>query len=227
MAAPRIVLHQWEMSPYCNKTRRCLQFKGLDYAVINYNGLDARKAAKLSPAGKLPVLDYDGERLQDSTRIAEFLDRRHPQRLLYPADPLTRAAARFWEDWAGSSLYFYEIYIRMLDPANREQALDWICEGRPRWERWVLREVFKRRYPKKLKAQGLGSYSRAEVEGQLMQHLEGLDLLLGERPYLTGADANIGDLSVAAQLSETLRTDAGIRKQAQRYGRLMAWLERC
>jgi glutathione S-transferase len=60
-----------------------------------------------------------------------------------------------------------------------------------------------------------------------MQHLEGLDLLLGERPYLTGADANIGDLSVAAQLSETLRTDAGIRKQAQRYGRLMAWLERC
>ncbi|MGH8462358.1 MAG: glutathione S-transferase N-terminal domain-containing protein, partial [Stenotrophobium sp.] len=34
-----VVLHQWEMSPFCNKVRRCLKYKGVDYTVLNYNGL--------------------------------------------------------------------------------------------------------------------------------------------------------------------------------------------
>lgn len=227
MAAPVIVLHQWDMSPFCNKTRRCLKFKGLDYAVVDYNGLNARKAAALSPVGKLPVLDYDGERIQDSSRIAAFLDLKHPQKLLYPTEPQALAAANFWEDWAGNSLYFYEIYIRMLDVGNREQALDWICAGRPGWERWVLREVFKRRYPKKLKAQGLGSYSRAEVDEKLMQHVAGLDTLLDGRPFLTGLTANIGDLSVAAQLSEIVRSDAALSERIKGYRRVWDWLQKC
>lgn len=222
-----IVLHQWEMSPFCNKTRRCLRFKGLDYTVLDYNGLNARKAAGLSPAGKLPVLEYNGEYIQDSSRIAEFLDRKHPQKLLYPTEPQELAAAHFWEDWAGSSLYFYEIYIRMLDPGNREKALDLICAGRPGWERWVLREVFKRRYPRKLKAQGLGGYSRAEVDGMLLQHVSGLEVLLDGRPFLTGLQPNIGDLSVAAQLDEILRTDDGLRQSIGKYPRVMDWLSKC
>lgn len=224
---PTIVLHQWEMSPFCNKTRRCLRFKGLDYSVIDYNGLEARKAARLSPVGKLPVLDYDGERVQDSSRIAAFLDRRHPQKLLYPTDPQTLASARFWEDWAGTSLYFYEIYIRMLDPANREKALDLICAGRPGWERWVLREVFKRRYPKKLKAQGLGSCNRAQVEEMLLQRVSGLEVLLGKQPFLSGSTSNIGDISVAAQLDEIVRTDDKLAAQILALPRVKQWLENC
>lgn len=215
------------MSPFCNKTRRCLKFKGLDYRVVNYNGLEARKASTLSAQGKLPVLDYDGERIQDSGAIAAFLDRKHPERLLYPAEPQALAAARFWEDWAGQSLYFFEIYIRMLDPANREKALDLICEGRPGWERWVLREVFRRRYPKKLKAQGLGSYPRPEVERMLLQHVAGLDTLLDGRPYLAGMSASIGDLSVVAQLDEILRTDAGLATQIRGFPRVRDWMARC
>ena len=91
---PKILLHQWDMSPFCNKTRRCLAFKGLNYEVKDYNGLLARKAAALSPVGKLPVLDYDGERIQDSGRIAEFLERKHPAKPLFPQDPQQLAAAR-------------------------------------------------------------------------------------------------------------------------------------
>lgn len=225
--AAKIVLHQWEMSPFCNKTRRCLRFKGLEYTVIDYNGLEARKAATLSPAGKLPVLDYDGERIQDSSRIAEFLDRRHPQRLLYPAEPEALASARLWEDWAGNTLYFFEIYIRMLDPVNREKALDLICAGRPGWERWVLREVFKRRYPRKLKAQGLGNYSRAQVEEQLLRHVASLDVMLDGRPFLAGLAPSIADLSVAAQLDEIIRTDEGLAARIHRFARVQAWLEKC
>jgi glutathione S-transferase len=223
---PTILLHQWEMSPFCNKTRRCLSFKGLEYAVKDYNGLMARDAAKLSAVGKLPVLDYEGERIQDSGRIAEFLDRAKPDPRLYPADRQALAAARLWEDWAGQSVYFYEIYFRMLDPVSLERGLDLICKGRPRWERVVLKAVFKRRYPKKLNQQGLARLPRAEVERQFFGLLGDLDALLSERAWLAGEAASIADLSVVAQLDELVRT-SDLAPRVLALPHLKDWYDRC
>lgn len=224
---PTVVLHQWEMSPFCNKVRRCLKHKGVRYDVVDYNGLLARKAAGLSQAGKLPVLDWDGQRIQDSSEIARFLDRQVPERPLYPDEPQARAAALLWEDWAGQSLYFYEIYFRMLDAASMEKALDLICTGRPRWERSVLKAVFKRRYPKKLKAQGLAAYPREEVERRFLTQMEGLDTLLDGRNYLAGITLSIGDIAVAAQLDELIRTSDSMLPKVLGFRRIREWLERC
>jgi len=223
---PSVTLHQWEMSPFCNKTRRCLKHKGVAYEVENYNGLLARKAASLSPAGKLPVLDYDGERIQDSSRIAEFLDRKHPERRLYPTDREELARARLWEDWAGQSLYFYEIYFRMLDRVSLERGLDLICAGRPSWERAVLKIVFKRRYPKKLRQQGLARLPRAEVEQQFFTLLDALETVLEKRAWLAADSASIADFSVAAQLDELVRTSDLAPRVLER-SKLKEWLARC
>lgn len=222
---PKIVLHQWEMSPFCNKVRRCLRHKGLAFDVVDYNGLLARKAAGMSRVGTLPVLDYDGERIHDSTAIALFLDTRHPDVRLYPTDPEALARARFWEDWAARSLYFFGIYLRMLDPVAMQKALDLICKGRPRWERVVMEQVFKRRYPKKLRAQGLGRLDRPEVERQFLQHLDDLEVLLGRGPWLAGDALNIGDVSVAAQLDEVTRTSDLAERVLER-PRIREWLGR-
>ena len=203
---PSIVLHQWEMSPFCNKVRRCLRHKGLPFTIHDYNGLEARKAAKLSRVGTLPVLDYDGERVVDSTAIIRFLEEKHPAAPLFPADAEELAMVRFWDDWAGQSLYFFEIYFRMLDPVAMEKALDLICKGRPGWERAAMKVVFKQRYPKKLAAQGLGKLAPSEVERQLTMHLDGLEAILAKRDWLVGASMTLADLSVAGQLDELVRT---------------------
>jgi glutathione S-transferase len=223
---PTILLHQWEMSPFCNKARRCLAYKGLRYDVKDYNGLLARKAAALSPVGKLPVLDYDGERIQDSSRIAEFLDAKHPARPLFPPDPQALAAARIWEDWAAQSVYFYEIYFRMLDPVSLERGLDLVCKGRPRWERAVLKAVFRRRYPKKLAQQGLARLPREEVERQFFTLLGGLDTLLSKREWLAGDAASIADISVVAQIDELVRT-SDLAPRVLAFPGLKAWYDRC
>lgn len=223
---PQILLHQWEMSPFCNKVRRCLSYKGLRYEVKDYNGLLARRAAALSSVGKLPVLDYDGERIQDSGRIAAFLDARHPDRPLFPRDPQVLAKARIWDDWAGQSLYFYEIYFRMLDPVSLERGLDLICKGRPAWERWVMRAVFKSRYPRKLGQQGLARMPRAEVERQFFELLGALDALLAGRQWLAGAALSIADLAVVAQISEFVRT-SDLAPRVLALAHLKAWLDRC
>jgi glutathione S-transferase len=222
---PKIVLHQWEMSPFCNKARRSLRHKGLAFEVIDYNGLSARNAAKLSRAGTLPVMDYDGERVPDSSAIAAFLDARHPENLLYPQGPEERARAMFWEDWAAQSLYYFEIYFRMLDPEAREKALDLICAGRPGYERSILRVVFKRRYPKKLASQGLGRLEPAEVERRFFQHLDNLEVLLSRRAWLAGDAPSIADISVGAQLDELIRTSR-LADRIRAHAAVDAWLKR-
>jgi glutathione S-transferase len=222
-----IVLHQWEMSPFCNKTRRCLGIKGLKYEVKDYNGLLARKAAALTPVGKLPVLEYDGQLVPDSSRIAAFLDQRHPDKPLYPKDREALASARLWEDWAGQSLYFYQVYFRMLDPVSMERALDIVCKGRPSWERAVLKFVFQRRYPKKLKQQGLARQPRGEVEQQFFLMLSDMDALLSRRPWLVAGDAlSIADLSAVAMISELVRT-SDLAPRVLALQNLKAWYDRC
>jgi glutathione S-transferase len=224
---PKVVLHQWDMSPFCNKVRRCLKYKGVDYSIVNYNGLAATQASKLSPVGKLPVLDWDGERIQDSAAIARFLDAKIPGKPLYPVgDPQALAAARMWEDWAGQSLYFYEIYFRMLDPVSLERALDLVTEGRPRYERSILKFVFKRRYPRKLKEQGLARLPKEEVERLLFERLEDIEFTLEGRTFLAGLAPSIGDFSVAAQIDELIRT-SDLRERILSYKGVKAWLARC
>ena len=53
---------------------------------------------KISPHGKVPVLDVDGEPLYESNAISEFLDETVKPRL-HPEDPVKRARNRAWTDF--------------------------------------------------------------------------------------------------------------------------------
>ena len=53
---------------------------------------------EISPHGKVPVLEVDGNVLFESNAIAEFLDETVPPRL-HPEDPIKRARNRAWTDF--------------------------------------------------------------------------------------------------------------------------------
>src|SRR5918998_6595763 len=54
--------------------------------------------------GTVPALAADGERLSTNHQIARFLDERHPEPPLFPADPERRAAVEEAERWANETL---------------------------------------------------------------------------------------------------------------------------
>src|SRR5205807_2643806 len=54
--------------------------------------------------GTVPGLAYDGQRVSTNHRIARFLDERHPEPPLLPADPERRAAVGEAERWANDTL---------------------------------------------------------------------------------------------------------------------------
>lgn len=220
-----VVLHQWQISPFCGKVRKILRLKGIPYRVENYNGLRATMVGKLTSAAKLPVLDLDGKRIPDSTAIAAYLNERQPEPALYPSDRCDAAMARIIEDWADESLYYYEMFFRVEFPPARSAAVAYLCADRPSWEQLVFAPIFSRTLRKKLKEHGFAGRSREDVEASFLRHLDDLEAMLQKRDWLVGDVQSIADIAVSAQIDEIVRTS----HLASRIGslpRLSTWLAR-
>lgn len=222
---PRIVLHQWEISPFCGKVRRILRHKGLAFDVVEYSGFKIMTVGRLSRAGKLPVLDYNGEMIQDSSAIARFLEERHPEPALFPQDPQEAHLAHFFEDWADESLYWYEVYFRFMWPEAARKAFAVVQRGRPAWELPVIVKAASTMILRKLREQGMGKYDRDTVTAQYLEHLRHLDGILSRQPWLAGGQQpSIADIAVASQLAEVQRTSHLAGKMAD-FPALATWLK--
>src|SRR3954454_2399679 len=98
------VLWQYNFSNFNEKARWVLDFKGISH--VRRSLLPAGPRAMLfSLRGTLPALDLEGERIVDSTRIIETLERRYPEPALYPRDVAERRRALglgdFFDEEAG------------------------------------------------------------------------------------------------------------------------------
>lgn len=92
------LLWQYSFSNFNEKARWALDLKGIPHRRRSLMPGGPRGMA-FSRRGTLPVLDLDGERIMDSTRIIETLERRSPEPALYPADPDERRRALELEDY--------------------------------------------------------------------------------------------------------------------------------
>lgn len=90
-----LTLYDAARCPFCARVRIVLAEKGVAYETVEID-LSDRPAwmYEKNPLGKVPVLEEDGWLLPESEVIDEFLNERHPEPPLWPADPGERAAAR-------------------------------------------------------------------------------------------------------------------------------------
>ena len=221
------ILHQWEISPFCQKVAKALQHKGIAYQVVNYNGILGSKVPRLSKVGKLPVLDINGQRLQDSTRIARYLDEAFADApRLYPTEPMAKAHVEIWEDWADESLYWFEIYFRVMDDNALELAVEVSSLGRPAYERALLKPLLKTALKTQVYMQGLGRMNKTDVEAEFARHLARLESVLSMSKYLVGDCCTIADIAVATQLNEIIRTSVPMRAVILSKPMIKAWLQR-
>lgn len=211
--AASIVLHQWEISPFCQKVARALRVKGLEYDTIDYNGILGAKVGGLSKVGKVPVLDIDGERIQDSTRIARWLDEHYPEPALYPREPLDRVQAELWEDLSDELLYWYEVHYRATDKEALNIAVEMSCKGRPAAERIAVKAALPLGLRHQLKNQGLGRMTKQDIDAEFLRLLDRIDTALSVSGWLAGDSLSIADISVGSQLLEIDRTSAPMRPE--------------
>ena len=195
-----IVLTQMEISPFCDKVRRALHYKGLAYTTREVGLMELPFLKRTAPTGKVPVVEYEGKKLWDSTDICLQLEQDFPALPLLPADPIQRADVLLLEDWADETLYFFEMTMRFAWP---EQSAHWsrvIAKRDPGWVRALAPLLVPSLIRTTTHHQGTGRKDRAHVLRDLHRLLGALEARIDIGGYCVGSTLTLADIAVAAQL---------------------------
>ena len=93
------------LSPWSERVRWALKFKGVAYEKENYEpGVDEEKIKKLTGQNMVPVLLADGKVIPDSSAILEWLEASRPEPALLPRSEKDRAQVTLWEEVALNAL---------------------------------------------------------------------------------------------------------------------------
>jgi glutathione S-transferase len=83
------------LSPFCRKVRMVMDWKGLDHELVD--SCDIAKYPAYNPRAEIPILVDGSTTVVNSADIHGYLDRKFPDREIYPRDVATYALVRRWE----------------------------------------------------------------------------------------------------------------------------------
>ena len=221
-----ITLYGHARTPFTEKARRALLYKGLDFELVEPRSEEDYK--RFSPkTGQLPVLDIEGEHIPDSTEILLRLDEIHPEPPLLSSIPTIAGQQRQLLEWADQSfLWHYMRYRRMLETEfelpiagnePRSQAQEPASSGNG-----VLWRLFAW-----LRAGGTWERPMTGLLRDLALRLDDLVSFLGARPFFYAHELSMADLAVYAMLF-TMRDDSipGSAQLIAERPALVAFIER-
>ena len=109
--------------PFAQRTRMVLLEKGIDFSLTEID-LDAKPAwfLAISPYAKVPVIRHGDAVVWESAVINEYLEEVFPEPPLLPREPVQRAQARVWIDFANSRMVPH-VYKMMLRQDREGQEL--------------------------------------------------------------------------------------------------------
>lgn len=131
-------LYQFATSPFCAKVRKILDYKGIDYEIVEIDYVDRSRLLTASGQIMVPALTLeDGTTLTDSERIAFRLEELYPDPTIFPAE------------WRGVHLGLARYFDTELENALFHAAIPDEIEhyrriGRDREALWRL--IRERRY---------------------------------------------------------------------------------
>lgn len=218
-------LHHWEPNAAAARVLITLKEKGLDFQsrYVDVLGFEQHGPdfLKLNESGETPVLVEDGEPLNESSYICEYLDEAYPSPALMPADPLGRWAARCWQKYVDDHLAasVSELAWGAYRPAGLnggDISLQAAIDKIPARER---RDVW---------AEAVKGYDEAQLEkdrGRVKLAVEKMEADLGRSEWLAGSAFSLADIAVFAYANYLPRLTPDL-VNAEVSPRVMAWLER-
>jgi len=239
MSAPDITLHiqpgfQVEGRPRCFsgtpfaiKVQRILDWKRLPYRVHEVGWLErAQVLPALSSSNKLPVLEYDGVLVEDSTSIAYFLEARHPSPPLIPDDTLLAARCSMLEDWADEVLYWYGVYAQRRI-TETPIVVDAYFRDLPEDFRARAIELTNDGVEKNLHRQGFGRYPKEKIMADIRRGLDALSAFVASDAFAAGPAPSLADFALFGQFHRRLAgTDPWLETEVAARPALGAWLAR-
>ena len=210
-----IILHHYAGSPFSEKVRLVLGYKGLAWKSVSVPVMLPKPDVVALTGGyrRTPFMQIGADVYCDSALMCRLIDRIAPQPPLYPAAAggLTNIVAQ----WADSALFWVAVPYTM-QPAG-------------------VQHIFGGAPPEFLKAfgadraamtAGMRRPTTADAGAQLLTYLAWLEQQLGDgRHFLCGNVASIADFSVAQSIWY-IRRAPPVATVIGPFARLLAWYER-
>ena len=171
------------LSPWSERVRWALKFKGVAYEKENYEaGVDEEKIKKLTGQHMVPVLVADGKVIPDSSAILDWLEETRPEPALLPKSPKDRATATLWE----------EVALNALGPHGRVMIVGRLLRiDDP--EAQKSGKYFAEKY-------GYSPFEEEQSRLTVTRILTSLKETLSGREYLVGDTFTRADITTAAML---------------------------
>jgi glutathione S-transferase len=101
-----IEIYSSVLCPFAHRSRLTLLEKGIPFKLIEID-LQNKPAnfLEISPYGKVPVLKHGNHRVWESAIVNEYLNEVFPEPPLLPQNPMQRAQARIWINFADTRLF--------------------------------------------------------------------------------------------------------------------------
>jgi glutathione S-transferase len=128
----KLEIYSAALCPFAHRARLTLLEKGLPFQLIEIDLQNKPANFKdISPYGKVPVLKHGEHRVWESAIINEYLEETFPEPPLLPKEPIQRAQARIWINFADTRLFATTgklLYMYSRDPQQQTTGLKELAE---------------------------------------------------------------------------------------------------
>lgn len=181
----QLILHHYPMSPFAEKVRLIMGFKGLTWSSVMIPNIMPKPDLTALTGGyrKTPVLQIGADIYCDTALIADVIEARAPRPTLYPSG--IAGASRILAQWADSTLFWTAVPFAM-QPAG----LDHMFEGMAPEAVKAFgedRKVFRANMPRMRPADAAAAFAL---------YLERLEQTLGKQSFFFGSAPSIADFSI-------------------------------
>lgn len=197
------ILYQFAVSHYCEKARWALDYKGVPYQPQNLlPGPHVKLIKNIAPDASVPVLTINGQVIQGSDSIIDYLDQSIQDRPLTPAAENEEKQAREWESFLEQNIgdpLRCLLYHELLE--HKQKMIAALSYGSKWYGKYLYQLIYPRLKQRIRTGMKVNARTAAKARQQVSDGVRQLDEITGKQNYLVGNSFSRADLTAASLLA--------------------------